>query len=266
MEPISTTVLAGAAIKVGGLAVEHLADLIEGKVFDSTIGKVVQACSKKRSLMFVEGFCKNAQNLWQNGEREKLIKDLDKIVEDELMSEILFTSYRQSVFAKSKKIGPRIIGFITAEAIHSNRRLSDIEETILDICEMLSDEEIEAFSDFYREWNGKINDGSEKRSRNTGTHLEICWDHESNEISRFEASVAPLNLSLAVGKWAARLESTGIISSEVREKSYQVKEDSERYIDYDMDCKEISWWIILDLNCTRLFELANSLKSNEVVK
>src|SRR4051794_3456477 len=78
-------------------------------------GAVVERWTRYRAECFLQSFVKAVQFEHASGvESEETDRLLNKILEDENNSQILFDAYRTVCFSKSKEVGPRIVGLLTA--------------------------------------------------------------------------------------------------------------------------------------------------------
>ena len=140
--------------------------VVSGRMLDHATGKlmealgqrfqteVIQRWTKPRAQNFFEAFCQEVlkeSSVQNNGNADVL---LDMILEDDVRSEVLFDSYRRVCMARSRDMGPRIIGLLTAQVIANGAKATNSEEQIFMAAEQLTDDELLAFVDFYKKHRG----------------------------------------------------------------------------------------------------------------
>ena len=233
---------------VTSLATGHAAGKLIDRVTASFRVNVIERWSKRRAQHFFDEFCREVE-LEAAGERsEKLEPLLDQMLEDEHATELLFDAYRRVSLSRSKTIGPRVIGILTARLALENREPTGAEESMMDSAEQLYDDELIEYASFIRSYRQRAGDDKQKDVTlcDRGI-LRIQWNCEqidSNWHREFNVSLAPLNLDESCGSWATKMESLGMIQTDLTERKWDYREDSERHIDEDGSVREISWWII----------------------
>lgn len=235
---------------------------IAGKIFEKFNDKVIERWSRYRRERFFEAFCDEmAVEIEQQHPLASVNEILEKVLEDENKSETLFEAYRQVSLSKSKKIGPRIIGFLTAEIILKDGLASVDEELLFEIAERSSDADLLAFSDFY--------DDNVEHSRNTDRRaytvtllkngdLEIVHDTyeiDSNWDFGGSFNMGAINLADDIGDWAVRFRALGVLVEKITDKTKSYQEDSERHIDQDGTLRTITWIISIPSRFKRLRDL-----------
>lgn len=254
MEPISSLVVGHAA----------------GKLLDGLTGvfrvQVIERWSKHRAQRFFDELCCELEKE-SSGEQSGQVNELlESLLADEATSEALFDAYRRVSLAKSKELGPRIIAIMTARLVIEKRMADDVEDRMLAAAEQLSDDELVEFAKFVREQTAiaaKPGD-SDARFDERG-NLVVAWYREqldSNWIRNQHISVGPLDLIECVGGWAAKMKSLGILVDDVRERSWQYDEDSERHIDMPGSVREISWWFCVPQRHLLLAGLVDRVSAN----
>lgn len=226
---------------------------IAGKMMDYIQSKfrthVIERWTKRRAEGFFEEFCREVEFELAGKKSDKLDELLNKILEDETCSEVLFDAYRRVSFTKSKNLGPRIIGILSAQLVLEKRTASEEEDNMLLAAENLMDDELLEFSRFVREQSMRAEDESKKDVYyNPKGDLQIEWGKEqfdSNWNRNTDVSLAPLDLNECLGRWAAKLKTFNIISDDVKENQWDYQEDSERHIDEPGTVREVSWWLYI---------------------
>jgi hypothetical protein len=182
------------------------------------------------------------------------------MLQDEHSSELLFDAYRRVSLSRSKAIGPRVTGIITAKLAIEQRDPTGAEESMLDAAEQLFDVELIEFASFIRNYRRlATNEKPDEVNLSDRGILRIKWNSEkldSNWDRDFDVSLGPLNLRESCGSWAKKLESLGIIQTDVTEKKWDYQEDGERHIDQDGSVREVTWWII---TCDTYFVFADMI-------
>ncbi|MFZ1934475.1 MAG: hypothetical protein WCB27_21320 [Thermoguttaceae bacterium] len=236
---------------------------VSGKLMDYIVSqfrsRVVERWSKRRAEQFFDEFCREVNVELSGGSSSKLDDLLSNILEDEVRSEVLFDAYRRVCLAKSRSIGPRIIGILTAELVLQNRTATDAEDAMLGTAENLTDDELLAYAAFFREQMARALDPKTEDVKLTERgDLRIEWYKEqfdSNWRHDERVSIAPLDLAECIGRWALKMKSHGIILDDMKERQWEYKEDGERHIDQDGSVREISWWLTVPKAYFRLAEL-----------
>ncbi|MFZ4762458.1 MAG: hypothetical protein ACOYK8_06560 [Alphaproteobacteria bacterium] len=243
------------------VVVTLVSDYLTGKATDHLVDvfrrNVIERWSKWRAEKFLETFYSEISILLNASDPQKLNEALDKILQHEERTEVLFDAYRSVSLSRSKNIGPRIIAVITAKLTYEKRTATMEEEIILSAAEMLNDNELIEYASFVSKYKGEANSKNKDALLDEKGNLRIRWCEEqqdSNWHRETEISVSPLNLTSVLGVWATKLKNLGIIVDEVIEKKWAYKEDSERHIDQDGEVREIIWWIAVD---KEFFFLAN---------
>ena len=73
-------------------------------------------------------------------------------------TEVLYDAYRSVCFSKSKTMGPRILGLLTASIVLEKRTATDEEEPVFKAAEALSDPELLEFFKAYRKYSADSKD------------------------------------------------------------------------------------------------------------
>lgn len=258
-------------IVIGGKVVS---DYVVGKLIDKIISRVhvdvIQRWSKHRAEAFFKAFCQEISR-----ERSSLKWSdnvdvlLDMVLENDTRSEVLFEAYRRVCITRSKNLGPRIIGILTAQLVMEESTASAEEEMIFMAAEHLNDDELLSFVSFYEE-NNKIAMSSQKKKDvrfDRGGDLEIKWAVEHTGSSWLgmgsNISLAPLNLGECLGIWALKLKPFGFILDDVREREWHYEADSERHIDEAGTAREVSWWVKIPNSSFRFLELIKRAASQK---
>lgn len=238
--------------------------------------KVIERWTRYRADKFFEGFVESLSEELKTGvESNKADEALEAILDDDKKSEVLFDAYRTVCFAKSKNLGPKIIGILTGYIVAEGRTTQGDEDHVFRAAEALSDVElIDLFKEF-REWAKKA-DASEDKKKDAhwvGNSIVIPWNEEVRDSAwphsrEAEIDVSPLNFEEVFGGyWAAHAERLGLLSSRITQRQEEYKEDSERHIDEDGVLTIYASTMTFESPCKKLCDLIErSLEKNEVNK
>lgn len=240
---------------ISSLLVGHAAGKLLDKFGQGFKTHVIDRWSHRRATEFVEQFCKEVAQEGGGDLPEDLDDRLTKIVKDELCSQILFDAYRRVALSRSRVLGPRIIALLTAELVAEQRPAGDSEDAILTAAESLTDDELLAFLRFVRDQEAKRSLGSNQ----TRPGLRIKWcDERFDSLWRQSISTGPLDLNECLGRWAGKLESYGIIQTDMQEREVDHDPASKRSIVESQRphaVREITWWINVSAENLRLADL-----------
>jgi hypothetical protein len=245
---------------------------IAGKVIDfvgsNFKSSVIERWSKRRAESFFDEFCREIEIELAGRRSEELDEMLNHILTDETCSEVLFDAYRRVTFTKSKDIGPRIIGIITAELVVKERNANRVEEVMLSAAESLSDAELLEYASFVKEHQAKVASVGKKNDIFVENGcLKIKWYKEQidSRSHSSDVSIAQMDLDEVLGSWAAKSKDCGILIEDMKERTWHYREDGERHIDEDGSVREISWWLYVPQSYFRLVELIERVSPAAVV-
>jgi hypothetical protein len=244
---------------VTALITGHIAGKVIDRVGASFRSQVIERWSKRRAQAYFEQFCEQL-SLELSGIESAWLDDLlEKMLVDEACTELLFDSYRRVCLSRSKMLGPKVLGILSAQLAIERRQPTQHEESMMDACERLTDTELIDFATFVDEQRKRAESPAHKDvSTSDQDILQIKWCMESldsNWHRDSSVSLAPLNLGECLGSWAARLCDLGILSSDVKERKWDYREDSDMHVDEPGSVREISWWLYLPTAYFRLAEL-----------
>lgn len=236
-----------------------LAEQAGAKFLEKFAHNVLERWSQHRRKEFFNSFCDEfRKELAIKEPLSQVDEALEKLINKDKHTEILFEAYRQVSLAKSKTLGPRIIGYLTATLIIKEQEADDDDQMIFEIAEKSSDADLLAFANFYDE-NVEHSKKADKTIYNVTLNkygeLRILFDKESfNTTWRKEGAInlPPPNLADFIGDWAVRYKNLGVLIEEVSEKTIEYRADSERHIDEDGTERTITWWIIVPSRFKRL--------------
>jgi hypothetical protein len=213
---------------------------------------VIARWSRKRAEEFFDEFCAQISIATAERTSQALEYALDRIIADEICSEVLFDAYRRVTLARSKLLGPRIIAILTAELVLATRLANDAEDAMFAAAEGLTDDELLAFAHFVRAEQQRNPPDPESGS------LKIVWNKE--RIDSYFAQISnvptgPLDLNSALGRWAAKLWAYGIVRHDVLETHQQYYADPTRDRLTDRSVREIEWLVEVPHQYFKLVEL-----------
>ncbi|MBR9828661.1 MAG: hypothetical protein GYB41_08470 [Oceanospirillales bacterium] len=172
-----------------------------------------------------------------------LAQEIEEILSTDMGSEVVFDAYRRVSFARSKNIGPRVIGIVTAEICIEERVADDFEELIFSVAETLNDREMVDSMSTINYWFD-LSNRVKARGNLTGSayieenELKYVLDHHVIEDISYVANSKDINLSADglyedFGSGIQKLKSLGVLNTRIEQSTYSYKEDGERYIDQD---------------------------------
>lgn len=207
--------------------VSEISSYMVGKAADQLLdmfrAQVIERWSRRRAEEFFAAFAKAVVDPAMPP--NEVEADLTAILQDETKSEVLFDAYRRVCLAKSKVIGPRAIGLLTAQILIENRAATEFEERWFEAYETCSDEELKDLSEFYALAFERLR-GNQKDYRVRGTTMQIDWTEDEGSLTG-NVDRSPLNLHEALGSWAAKLERLGMIRTTMEEKIWDRRPHAE---------------------------------------
>lgn len=231
---------------ITSLATGHVAGKMLDRVSSSFRINVIERWSRHRAQNFFQQFCDEVQIELAGGHSDELEPLLDKMLQDEHSSELLFDAYRRVSLSRSKTIGPRLIGVITAKLAVEQRNPTGAEIGMLDAAEQLDDSELLEFASFFSKYRSHAAEDNHQDVTlcNSGI-LKIKWRSEqfdSSWPSKIDESISPLNLHDSCGSWAIKMEVLGIIQTDLTERKWNYEDNVEGHFGAG-SIREVSWWI-----------------------
>ena len=195
--------------------------LLLAKSVGAAIGKkftslVIEKWTQYRAAKFFESYSIELAKALEAGKWGDLNQMTDEIFSDDLKTEILFDSYRRVCFTKSKLLGPRILGVLTAMLILEGRKATEEEEIIFECAEGLADPEFVEIVKFYFECLEKSKKGKPDVKEYGGEiTIEWCVDGYDSTWGSSQADIGSLDFTEALGEWARKAKSYSLISDRI---------------------------------------------------
>lgn len=233
---------------------------VAGKLIDTVTSKfrtcVIERWTRRRARNFFDQFCREiaADNA---DEADRLISQL---IEDECCSEVLYDAYRSVALSKSKSLGPRIIAIVTAQIVSQRREAEYNEELIFAAAEQMNDEELNELAAFTEQQQSDADNRDKKETPfcDKSDSINVEWGEEQFDSAwhrETDVSLAPLDLGQDLGTWASKAKAIGLLSDDIKEKTWEYPEDCERFDPEPGSVREVTWWISLHSSCLQLAPL-----------
>ncbi len=225
--------------------------------------KVVERWTRYRAKKFFEGFVESLSEELDSGiESVNADKELEKILDDEVKSEVLFDAYRTVCFSKSKTLGPKIVGILTGYLVAEGRMADGFEEDVFRAAESLSDGD---FIELLKEFRRRAKDADACKDKKKDAHWDgdaiiVPWNEEVRDSAwphsrESEIEVSPLNFDEVFGSWGGNVARLGLLTSRVTHREEEYREDGERHIDQDGVLSIHSVTLIFEAPCRQLCDL-----------
>lgn len=199
------------------LALDHLVQKGLGKLSN----RVIERWSRQRAVSFYRTLIWHLSQ--DNLDRDEIEARLDRAVEDEATSEVIFEAYRAVSLSRSKTLGPRVIAVLTSRIIQRDDPVATgVEEMVFAAAETLSDVDFKCFMSTMDLVVAKAAKGRShpdaymemsplEYALPTHTPFHAGWGQQSST----QTIVIENSLAASLGLWAERLRAIGLIS-EVR--------------------------------------------------
>lgn len=241
---------------------------IASSLAKSFASNVIERWTRRRAEQFFEQFqTKIVECKFLGDNQVEIAKEIDSIISTELGSEVVFDAYRSVSLAKSKVIGPRIIGVLTAEICLEQRLADESEELFFSVAESLSDIEIINITKVIENWF-ELSQENKKKSYLTDTayieknELVYVLDHQEvnttfGDTDGIDINISNLDLEFLPG--LDKFKNLGLLIPKVVQSSYSFKEDSERHIDYDGTAQVTIKTLVFPLMYRRIISLMSEM-------
>lgn len=243
---------------------------IASSLAKSFASNVIERWTKHRAEKFFEAFQAKIIECRLLGDNQiEIAQEIDSIISTEIGSEVVFDAYRSVSLSKSKIIGPRIIGLLTAEICLEKRLSDEFEELYFSVAESLSDVEIINVTSVIESWL-ELSRAEKKKGYLTHTayvernELIYVLEHQESDTTFGDSNEIDLNIGNLDFEFCSGLEkfkNLGLLTPRVIQSSYSFKEDSERHIDYDGTIRVTIKTIVFPLMYRRIISLMSEMSS-----
>lgn len=213
---------------------------------------VIAKWSEYRAHAFLSAFLDEVRKEQDVLHQSADLNDLLKLVsQTDNQTTALFDAYRRVALSSSKKIGPMVIGMLTAHIVLEDREATPDEELIFYAAETLNDRD---FSDL-KAWVAHAWEDNESRaSHHLGNKLEPrnvlvkTGPEQPPGVSLLTVGLGlddtPLAIAEDVGIFALKLKNIGLLTETVRRRENPREAGSTRY------------FVIVSSACQQLYSLA----------
>lgn len=225
-----------------GIAIEgakHLAEKEAVKVMAKYLKeKVVAKWSDYRAHAFLSTFIEEVRKeqdvRYQSADLNDLLQSVSR---SDKQTTALFDAYRRVALSASKKIGPMVIGMLTACIVLEDREATPDEELVFDAAETLNDREFVGL----KSWLAHVYEQNpDARAQSlTGTFGPLNVVAKTGPLQASGASVqalalrldeAPFDIAEEVGVFALKLKNWGLLTERVRPRENVQEAGSTRYL------------------------------------
>lgn len=270
----------GCAGYLGVKAQEILLDLVSKSGYSvanslakSFASNVIERWTRHRAeKFFIEFQNKLLANRLEGDVQVNVSEEIEEILSTDIGSEVVFDAYRRVSLSKSKDIGPRIIGILTAELCIENRTTNDFEELIFSVAETLNDSEMADSVSTIKHWlslskHGKCKGYLAGSAYIEDDELKYVLDHSVIEDISYMANSKEVNLSTdslyeEFGSGVQKLKSLGVLTTRIQQSTFSYHEDSERHIDQDGTAQVTLKLVTFPLSYRRILSLIEQAYSD----
>lgn len=246
-----------SAALVGGAVASYVVQRGIDYSVDRLVSAIIQPCLERRAKEYFRQLSISvAEHAPSEVPTDAISKALDAITASEAAREKVFEHYRQSLLARSRVIGPRILAILVAELIAKQRDPSSEDSQLADLAEAFTDQEFAEFVQSYPDFKERCKKKNEYRAIDgkCGWSAAIVYQaSDSNYPSQI--SLAPCNLTSFFGSWAGKLERSGAITQSIDSKTQTYEADPENKIDMDGVTTTVILTLAFEPSCDRLVEL-----------
>lgn len=227
---------------VTGKVAAYLGGKLVTVALDRLRKAVIEPFGRRRAEEFIAAFASAVVD--PTTPPEEIQDKLTEILEDPTRQEVLFDSYRAVCLSRSRTVGPRAIGLLTAHIVNAQRLATDVEEAWFQVYESFSDAELQATYSFFADAFRKAQSGVAKDHKLDPTSLTIDWAVDEDSF-RANADRSNFSLQEALGSWGAKLERLGVLCTRILEEVWDYDVDSERHIDEPGTARRTTYRIVL---------------------
>ena len=217
---------------------------------------VVERWTRYRAEQFFQAFVEALGFETMSASESKEVDErLAAMLEDETKSQVLFDAYRRVCFSTSKRLGPQIVGLLTGRLVLEGRMADPTEESVFAAAESLSDGDLLDFMKSYHEYRGKAQGVTDFQAEHhmVGKSVVVRWYAESanpDGLSGSDLEIGPLDWDAALGRWAAKLRQTGLITERVQQRFGRPWASRQA-----LSSASVVVTITFEPGCARLYEL-----------
>ena len=231
--------------------VDKLAKMAEAVVKD----KVIARWTNYRAERFFQSLIEAVRDeINHDVPEEELNVLLDQMMSKEVNSETVFEAYRQVCLSRSREIGPRMIGILTATLLGEERRANPKEEAILDVAEHFGDSELRGIVEVVRAWQREERNGYDGIAT-VNSELRHAVQNEWIPDSSFSGANTGSQLNAMLGSWGEKLRSYGLVHEVVGERRQKYQAESLRHLGPNQEGTWISRTIIFREGYSELVDL-----------
>ena len=224
-------------------AADSLLSLVK-KRFTAT---VIERWSTYRAERFFESLVVEVEReLVSGGAADQLVERLDRLLQDDRSSAVLFDAYRRVALSRSRDYGPRIVAILTAQLIVQQRSATSAEERLFDVAENLNDSELVGFVEFLERHLERAKAADDYVCLDeSGLRVEAGSDERDSSWPQLGLDRSPLDLDDWFGTWAIKLRNLGMLREIVKEESWHYDADPERHVDEPGTATKVTWSILV---------------------
>ena len=232
--------------------------LVGGKLAGILVSRfrtlALERLSKYRQEAFVETLSDRFRDELFHGESEEAVERLlDDMLKKEALAEAVFDAFRRVSLSRSREIGPRIIGYLTAGILAEDRLATEDEERWFDAAESMSDFELLTLVQTFEDWNEQADQGQiDFRSDNLGVGMEV--DHQAMDDSR-QGRIESSGLTGGMDPWMRKLAVLGLVYERTLDQRKRYEADTDRGIDEPFSQRTMTWWLVISKEVVPLIEL-----------
>jgi hypothetical protein len=196
------------------------------------VEKVVARWSNYRAEIFTRALIGAFRSDRDFQDTRELDEALRAMVDADWKEEAIFDAYRRVSLARSRDIGPCVIGLMTAELLLDQRKTDDATEVMFEAAERLSDGDLRDFLSEYGTWTGSADErGDIYHPIETITHdLAITKIVDTS-------SMLP-----GLGSWAVRAQGIGLIGERIEDESGEFE---SRYSVEPIEYRKVVWKVYM---------------------
>ncbi len=230
-----------------------------GEALAAEFGKlVIERWSRARAEKFFTAFLAEIGEELQEGvELPTTVGRLQGILRDDAASEVLFEAYRRVCFARSRDIGPRIIGLLVGQIVAEGRIATYLEEEVFAAAEGMTDDELVGAADFVESSLCRPRASTSWVSGVPDVSVEIEWSKQERDSSWSKTQpveIGPMQLDECLGGWALRAQALGMVGQSMTDTTKEYSADGV-HIDEDGSIRCIVNFIRLNPSVFRLAQL-----------